>query len=1550
MGEMGKTKEQLTQELAQSRKRIAELEAAATASGKISSLYYGIFENFIEAATDSFSMWDSKLNLVYINNATMKYHPLGAKKSDVIGKNIKQLIPHAEKSGRYEKYKHVLETGEPLLIEDFKADPKYGDTYLSIKVFKINDGIGIISSDITERKRMEQTVQYSQQRSSALIDNAPDVIFTYDMNGRFLSGNKKAEELMGYSKEAMLGKTFAESGLFTPESLAKVEQRLKDYKLGKSTEPTPYELIARDGSHIFVEVRGVPVVQGDTMEVIAIARDITKRRMAEESLRNSEEKLRAIFESIGDSVTVINGDGNIIEVNDASVKLFGHDSKEEVLGMNALTFIAYDDQPSAVEKLIEAKPTRFVQYKYKRKDGSIFWGETSSDVLCDRSGNITGFIGIVRDVTERKKTEEALRQSEERLRTYFENAPDAIFVYDFNGVFLDGNRMGEEITGYSKDELVGKNFIESGLFSEEYALKAMNAVLKDARGEVTGPEEYEIIRKDGQKRYLESTSFITSSQWKGEVIGIARDITERKRIEKELSDYKENLEKMVAERTIELEKTYEELRESEERLRGFFENVPDILFAHNMIGQFTDINKKALEISGYSREEIVGRNVLETGFLPADQIEGVAAGIKGIEEGKSGYPYEVQLMKKNGDRITVEAVSFPIKRKGVLEVMGIARDITERKRIEAALKESEEKYRSLVEQLNQGIIIIQDNRIVLANNAMTQINGYNINEMLAMSPQQVINIGHPENRNQLAKRIDERTQGKLIPEHSEWPIIRKDGTERWLEVLATNIIFNGKPAIQATLLDITERKQMENALKNSEEKLRIMFSSMADGVVVIDINARVKDTNEAMLRMLEYDNKEDMIGRYGFISFVSDKERDSALKNMALLLKDRIPETQTFKLRSQKGREFIAEVHTSLLYDASGNPTDIMCVVSDITERKRMEEALKNSEEKLRTMFTSMADGVVVTDLEGKFKDANTALLRMFGYSSKEDIRDVNGFDFIAEKDRDLAMNDLTQLFNEGLVTGRSWTFKHSSGREFQAELSTALLKDAKGNPTDILVVMRDITERKRMDKALKDSEAKLRAIYDSIGDGISVTDLKGTLLDQNAAGVHLSGYSSKEEIVGLNGLSFIAETDRDRARNDMFNVLQKGIGITTEYKLVNKNGKEYDAEVSGAIIKDSENNPVAIVNVIRDISERKHIEEALRESEQKLRLMFEAIQEGIFVIDLNGKVAEVNRGVEKITGYKREKVLGQSGLDYMFPVFKDDAMGMLQKVIAQGGTQKEVVVPMKTAAGKIIEVEANSSVLRDISDNPIGLIGVVRDISERKKAEVKLKESKEELRFYLHQITKAQEEERKRIARELHDDTIQELITLSRQLDDLIDKKMKPDEDRRGSRKRIEEAQQKVTSILKGVRRFTRDLRPSILDDLGLVPALEWLTSDISTRFGIPINVSVIGAEKNIAPDAALAMFRVAQESLSNAGHHAKASQVQVNLKYSSKTVILSIIDDGIGFTPPKQISTLTRNGKLGIAGMYERAQLIDATLSIKSKRNAGTTITLEVPIKHTC
>jgi len=240
-----------------------------------------------------------------------------------------------------------------------------------------------------------------------------------------------------------------------------------------------------------------------------------------------------------------------------------------------------------------------------------------------------------------------------------------------------------------------------------------------------------------------------------------------------------------------------------------------------------------------------------------------------------------------------------------------------------------------------------------------------------------------------------------------------------------------------------------------------------------------------------------------------------------------------------------------------------------------------------------------------------------------------------------------------------------------------------------------------------------------------------------------------------------------------------------------------------------------------------------------------------------------------------------------------------------------------------------------------------VLDITERKQWEDKLQRSKSDLSFYLSQINQAQEEERKRIARELHDDTIQEIVALSRQLDNLIDKRIGPEEERRENSRLIEEAQRKVDTILKGIRRFTRDLRPSILDDLGLAPALEWLTTDMSEQFKIPIKISIRGEEQHISSDAALAMFRIAQESLRNTCRHSGATHIQVDLKYTSQKVTLSITDNGQGFELPEDTASLIRRGKLGVAGMYERAQLIGANLSIKSNSNKGTAVTIEVNIK---
>jgi two-component system sensor histidine kinase DegS len=215
-------------------------------------------------------------------------------------------------------------------------------------------------------------------------------------------------------------------------------------------------------------------------------------------------------------------------------------------------------------------------------------------------------------------------------------------------------------------------------------------------------------------------------------------------------------------------------------------------------------------------------------------------------------------------------------------------------------------------------------------------------------------------------------------------------------------------------------------------------------------------------------------------------------------------------------------------------------------------------------------------------------------------------------------------------------------------------------------------------------------------------------------------------------------------------------------------------------------------------------------------------------------------------------------------------------------------------------------------------------------------------MEYYIKQVTRAQEDERLRISRELHDDTAQVLATLSRDLDSLLTGEKKTLEPVMG---RLESLRDMADSALEGVRRFSQDLRPSILDDLGLVPALEWLITDLEKAYGIAAKINITGRQRRLAPEKELAVFRIAQEVLSNIRRHSQASEVEMSLDFGDNALTLIISDNGQGFNLPQRTSDLALSGKLGIIGMRERARLIGGTLIVQPEPGTGTTVTLRIP-----
>jgi PAS domain S-box-containing protein len=344
--------------------------------------------------------------------------------------------------------------------------------------------------------------------------------------------------------------------------------------------------------------------------------------------------------------------------------------------------------------------------------------------------------------------------------------------------------------------------------------------------------------------------------------------------------------------------------------------------------------------------------------------------------------------------------------------------------------------------------------------------------------------------------------------------------------------------------------------------------------------------------------------------------------------------------------------------------------------------------------------------------------------------------------------------------------------------------------------------------------------------------------------------------------------------------------------------------------------------------------QEELRASEEKYRELFSSAFDAIWVHDLKGDVIAANRASEKLTGYSMKELMQKNVKSLLSADDLYLASQIRRKLLAGEPVEQpyEQHLIKKDGSEGFVQL-ATSLVLSD--GKPVGFQHIARDITEQKRMQ-------DNLRFYLQQVTRAQEEERKRISRELHDDTIQALVVLARQLDATATGNKALDDD---DRRRLEELREQANNIMQGVRRLSQDLRPAALDRLGLLPALEWLASGVKDFSGIDVKVNVTGKERRFSEEVELLLFRIVQEALRNVWRHSQASEADISVEFGDNQTQIAIIDNGKGFDVPQTIGDLTRTGKLGLAGIQERVQLLGGSLTAQSQPGKGTNITIKLP-----
>jgi PAS domain S-box-containing protein len=569
-----------------------------------------------------------------------------------------------------------------------------------------------------------------------------------------------------------------------------------------------------------------PTYEELARKIEELERRILEQRRAHELHAEEAETLQSLLNAFTETAILVDLEGVILTINETAARRLGK-TAEEMIGTALIDHFPPDlisyRKAWGEEVARTGKPVRFQD----ERAGRIY--DTHDYPIFDRQGKVRALAIYSRDITENVQVVRALLDSEENFRSLAENANDGILIASGEGVHVYANRRASEITGYTIDEL-----LETGITDLAHPDEAEGIVRrfgKRIRGEKLQKQyETRIIRKDGATIPVEVTA--SRTMWKGEpaILVIMRDITERSRMEKDL-------------------------RRSEEGFRAIFEGALDAIFiADPETGRILDANPTASELLLREREEIVDIHYLE--FFPRGRQEAVKKAYESLpEEEEQRAAVETDMIRSDGSEVPVEALAQLIQIDGVPVVHATVRDITERKRMDKELRDSEEQFRTLAEASLAGIYIFQDGKFQYANPALSRIFGYEVEELVGKTGP--IELTHPEDR----EAADAYGRQCLKAQAEESPVlrfrgVRRDGMVIDCEVLQAGTQYRGRLAVIGTLLDVTRRKRMEEELLKTQklESLGVLAGGIAH-----DFNNILTaiSTNVSMAKM--YGNLDDDI-------------------------------------------------------------------------------------------------------------------------------------------------------------------------------------------------------------------------------------------------------------------------------------------------------------------------------------------------------------------------------------------------------------------------------------------------------------------------------------------------------------------------------------------------------------------------------------------------------------------------------------------------------------------------------------------------------------------
>jgi PAS domain S-box-containing protein len=1185
----------------------------------------------------------------------------------------------------------------------------------TLKRAKLTEPLGYILKPFEERSlrssiemalykhKMELKLRESERWLSTILRSVGDAVVVTDALGYIRFMNPVAETLTGWSFKDAFGKNLKEIFNIVNEDTKKpVENPVarvlqNNIVLGRNNHSV---LISRTGDEISIDHSAAPIrdEKGNVTGVVLIINDISDRRIAENALRESENRYRNLFDFATDAIFVQSLQGSIISVNNEACRLLDY-SREEFYRLNFddLLYTQKTEPGKEIIGIVKQKGSHRFESQYKRKDGTLVDVEVSMRLIGLLEEDVIQ--SFVRDITERKQSQKEINMLAHAVKSISE----CVSITDLQNRLIFVNEAFVKTYGYKPEELSGKslNIIRSqknppGLYEE--------IDRETLRGGWQG-ELFNRTRDGVEFPIYLSTSVVRNEA--GETvafIGVANDITERKRLE-------------------------DALRSSEKDYKGLFENAHDAIIIYRPDDEIIlDINTRACEIYGYSRAEFIGMG-LEN--ITAD-VSKTRKNIKAIVKDGSRQRYEMAHRKKDGTKMSLEINAAVVNYKGQRAIMSINRDITDRKKAVEALLESEKRYQDLYDSAPDIYFSVSSEGIIKSVNEFgAGYLGYTNEELFGRN---FFDIVHTGDRQFLRQKLENIFYGRNN-NHTEleFRILKKDGSSIWVRERTRLILDeNGKPKeLFIISRDVTERKRTEEILKEREELYRSMFEKNQAVKLLVDPDSgAVVDANIAAC--VFYGTDIDALRKMNFkeISTLPESEISRELQRA------KNEENSYFILQNKisSGEIRDVEVYTGPI-DVKGRKL-LFCIIHDITERRRAEAALVESEQKYKNLaeFAPIAVTRIVTP-SNYYDFVNDEFVRQSGYTMEEfnKLTDKKLIDMIYEEDREKVFSFYREWRNQDHKGTQQIDYRIINRYNKVVWLDTYLYADFNpdGSLKAINQICIDVTEQRRAQAGLRESERRFRAMIENSTDLIALIDEKGNILYASPSTTRILGYEL-EDYVGKNGFDFMHPDDK-HATAEMLSKLLKnpGMTISTQYRTRHKDGRWLWIEASGTNLMDEPTIGAIVVNY-RDITERKRAEEEIMLQKSYFQQLFENSPEAVVILDNADRVVNINKGFEKMFHYSLDEIRGKNINSLLVPENLSEQATQISLFVLKGEViHKESV--RKRKDGSLVDVSILGYPIT-LGNDQIGVYGIYNDITERKETEKALRNSEERYRAFVQQ------------------------------------------------------------------------------------------------------------------------------------------------------------------------------------------------------------------------